>query len=217
MRTPHNERVGSDRAAAGPERKCILSGDHGARDGLIRLAISPDGDVLPDVLARAPGRGAWIGVDRPDLEKAIAKGNLRGALARAFKGAALTIPDSQKPGIYARVRAILRAETLIASLSGAVVLAVLVNIVELLCTAGFPAIYTQILTMAELPRSAHYAYLALYNVAYMADDALMVTIAVITLSHRKLTERSGRWLKLVSGAAMIGLAAVLLLKPELLA
>jgi predicted RNA-binding protein YlxR (DUF448 family) len=93
MRNPHNERLGSGRSAAQPERKCILSGDHASRDALIRLAISPDGDVLPDALARAPGRGAWIGVSRADLEIALAKGKLKGALARAFKGAALTIPD----------------------------------------------------------------------------------------------------------------------------
>ena len=58
----------------------------------MRLAISPDGEVHPDVLARAPGRGAWIGVSRGDLETALAKGKLKGALARAFKGEALTIP-----------------------------------------------------------------------------------------------------------------------------
>lgn len=79
--------------AASPERRCILSGEHDARDGLIRLAISPDGLVLPDVLARAPGRGAWIGVTRSELETAIAKGRLKGALARAFKGAPLSIPE----------------------------------------------------------------------------------------------------------------------------
>jgi predicted RNA-binding protein YlxR (DUF448 family) len=56
------------------------------------LAISPDGDVLPDALARAPGRGAWIGVDRAELEAALASGKLKAALARAFKGARLTIP-----------------------------------------------------------------------------------------------------------------------------
>ena len=76
-----------------PERKCILSGEHGTRDQLIRLAISPDGMVLPDVRAKAPGRGAWLGVDRPALEAAQAKGKLRGALARAFKGKPLTVPD----------------------------------------------------------------------------------------------------------------------------
>jgi predicted RNA-binding protein YlxR (DUF448 family) len=92
MRIPRNERLGSDSPERGPERKCILSGTQAARDALIRLAISPDGEVLPDALARAPGRGAWIGVSRADLEIALAKGKLKGALARAFKGAALTIP-----------------------------------------------------------------------------------------------------------------------------
>lgn len=92
MRNPRNERLGSDRSAAGPERKCILSGEHESRDTLIRLAISPDGEVLPDVLARAPGRGAWIGVARAALEIALEKGKLKGALARAFKGAPLSIP-----------------------------------------------------------------------------------------------------------------------------
>ena len=93
MRIPHNERLGSDSKDDGPERKCILSGAHAPRDALTRLAISPDGEVLPDVLARAPGRGAWIGVSRADLEIALAKGKLRGALARAFKGAPLSIPE----------------------------------------------------------------------------------------------------------------------------
>lgn len=99
MRIPHNEPLGSGIAEGrearetAPERRCILSGETASREGMIRLAISPDGIVLPDVLARAPGRGAWIAVTRAELEEAIAKGRLRGALARAFKGAALTIPD----------------------------------------------------------------------------------------------------------------------------
>jgi len=99
MRTPPNERLTSDidgpdlPAPTGSERRCILSGDISAREGLIRLAIAPDGLVLPDVAAKAPGRGAWIGVDRPALEAALADGALRKSLMRAFKGAPLTIPD----------------------------------------------------------------------------------------------------------------------------
>lgn len=111
MRNPRNESLGSDRSAvraagaappkrsratdpadAGPERKCVLTGGHAGRDELVRLAIGPDGQVAPDPLARAPGRGAWIGVSRADLEIAVGNGKLRGALARAFKGASLTIP-----------------------------------------------------------------------------------------------------------------------------
>lgn len=75
-----------------PERTCILTRDAAPREALIRLALSPDGDVLPDVRAKAPGRGAWIGVTRAALEAAIARGKLKGALARAFKGQALAIP-----------------------------------------------------------------------------------------------------------------------------
>ena len=91
MRIPHNDPLGSSSSEV-PERRCILTGDPGSRDALLRLAISPEGLVVPDVLARAPGRGAWIGVSRGQLETAISKGKLKGALSRAFKGAELTIP-----------------------------------------------------------------------------------------------------------------------------
>lgn len=98
MRNPRNERVSSDIADNGPERKCILSGAVEPRDALTRLAISPEGPdgtclLLPDALAKAPGRGAWIGVSRAELEEAIAKGRLKGALARGFKGAKIVLPD----------------------------------------------------------------------------------------------------------------------------
>lgn len=78
---------------ADSERRCILSGERAAPEHLIRLAIGPDGEVLPDVRAKAPGRGAWIGVSRAELEEAQGKGKLKGAFARAFKGEALGIPD----------------------------------------------------------------------------------------------------------------------------
>jgi uncharacterized protein len=70
-----------------PERRCILTGEHGSRNDLIRLALGPDGSVAPDIMARAPGRGAWIGVTRSVLVAALGKGKLDGALSRAFKGA----------------------------------------------------------------------------------------------------------------------------------
>ena len=130
------------------------------------------------------------------------------------RGVTLSIPKSAKPVLYARIRGILQAENLAASLIGIVILAGLVNVVELLCTAGFPALYTQILTLQQLPMWKHYSYLGLYNLAYIFDDSLMVTIAVITLSRRKLQERAGRWLRLTSGLVMAGLGTVLLLQPK---
>jgi len=130
------------------------------------------------------------------------------------RGPSLSIPASAKPGIYARVRRVLRADTLAASMLGVAVLAVLVNFVELLCTAGFPALYTSVLARQELSAWTRAAYLGLYNVAYVADDALMVSIAVITLSRRRLSETAGRWLKLTSGIVMMALGLALLLVPD---
>ena len=99
MRNPRNEPLGFPDAAdaggseAGPERRCILTGRTAGRDELVRLAVSLDGQVLPDALARAPGRGAWIGVGRAELEEAMTSGKLKAALARAFKNGKLSIPD----------------------------------------------------------------------------------------------------------------------------
>jgi predicted RNA-binding protein YlxR (DUF448 family) len=102
MRKPPHETV------KGPERTCILSRRTAGRDQLIRLALSPDGEIAPDVRARAAGRGAWIGVDRETLEAAQAKGKLKGALARAFKTGEVAIPED----LGARIEAALRQAAL---------------------------------------------------------------------------------------------------------
>ena len=110
MRTPPNECVTPDIVEAtnspnsGSERRCILSGETHPRDNLVRLAISPEGDVLPDPGAKAPGRGAWIAPDRAALETALENGQLRGALARAFKGAKLSVPDDLSDRIEGALR-----------------------------------------------------------------------------------------------------------------
>lgn len=112
MRTPPNEALGDESRDGGrgyiaphvPERKCILSGEHAPRDALVRLALGPDGQVAPDVRARAPGRGAWIGVNRAALEAAQAKGKLKGALSRAFKTGELSIPADLGERIEAALR-----------------------------------------------------------------------------------------------------------------
>jgi uncharacterized membrane protein HdeD (DUF308 family) len=132
------------------------------------------------------------------------------------KGLSLSIPESTKPGLYRRVRKIVEAKYLSAAISGAIVLAIVVNMVELLCTAGLPALYTQILTLQALPAWQNYLYLGIYIGAYMLDDTVLVVIVVATLSHRKLQEREGRWLKLLSGIVILALGIVMIFRPDLL-
>ncbi len=125
-------------------------------------------------------------------------------------GVSLSIPQAAKPDIYARMRAILHADNLTGALVGTVILALLVQIVEFMCTSGFPALYTRILTLHDTHGLSYYGYLLLYNLAYMLDDAIILGIGVATLSQHRLQEREGRWLKLISGLVMVGLAVYLI-------
>jgi glutaredoxin len=126
------------------------------------------------------------------------------------RGVSLSIPEQAKPGIYNRMRAILHAESLPAAVVGAVILACLVQIVEFLCTSGFPALFTRILTLRELDPATYYGYLLLYISAYMLDDLVILSIGVVLLSRHRLQEREGRWLKLISGLVMVGLGIYLI-------
>lgn len=87
-----------------PVRRCILSGERQESAALIRLALSPDGQILPDIHGKAPGRGAWIGVSSDELIAAQAKGRLKSALSRAFKTGKATAPDD----LAARISAALQ-------------------------------------------------------------------------------------------------------------
>lgn len=130
------------------------------------------------------------------------------------KGFTLSIPESKKPGIFRRARAILSAGSLPAMLAATLFLAVAANFYELLCTAGFPMVYTRLLTLADLTPAARYGYLAAYNLVYVLPLALIVAVFAFSLGARKLTERGGRLLKLMSGAMMLELGALLLIAPD---
>jgi predicted RNA-binding protein YlxR (DUF448 family) len=105
LRTKPNESSDSvDLEPHVPERTCVLSRRTAPREELIRLALGPDGEVAPDVRARAPGRGAWIGVSRAEIDEANAKGKLKSALQRAFKTNDVKVPADLGEKIAAALR-----------------------------------------------------------------------------------------------------------------
>jgi thiol-disulfide isomerase/thioredoxin len=132
------------------------------------------------------------------------------------RGISLTIPDKAKPVIYGKMRNIMQAGTLTGIISGTVILAILANMYELLCTAGFPMVFTRVLTLHHLPPEKYYFYLFLYNVIYVIPLAVIVIIFTYTLGARKMTEEEGRFLKLISGLMMLGLGFILIINPALL-
>jgi predicted RNA-binding protein YlxR (DUF448 family) len=95
----HNDRLtpaAPDTAHRGrkeSERRCLLTGEAMPRAGLVRLALAPDGRIVPDLSGKLPGRGGWISADRALFDTVAAKKRLHGALARALKTNALRLPD----------------------------------------------------------------------------------------------------------------------------
>jgi len=132
------------------------------------------------------------------------------------KGPSLSIPESAKPGLFQRMRALVGEKSLAAVLTGTAVLAVAANSYELLCTAGFPMVYTRILTLREVDPVVYYLYLALYNFVYVIPLLIIVTVFVMKFGQHKLSEREGRVLKLLSGMMMLALGGVMLVAPAAL-
>jgi len=132
------------------------------------------------------------------------------------QGVSLVIPESAKPKLFERMRGLLKAPTMPAMIAGTIVLAISANAYELLCTAGFPMVYTRVLTLHKLSSFQYYQYLVLYNIVYVVPLAVIVAVITVTLGVKKLTEWQGRQLKLVSGLMMLSLGAVLIVNPALL-
>lgn len=130
------------------------------------------------------------------------------------RGPSLSIPESAKPGIYRRAREVLQSGSTGTMIAATLLLAFTANFYELLCTAGFPMIYTRVLTLSEPSLAARYAYLALYNVVYVLPLLLMVLLFAGALTVHKLTEREGRLLKLASGVMMAELGLLLIFAPQ---
>ena len=68
--------------STGPQRTCIATGETGAPERMIRFVVGPEGDVVPDLARRLPGRGLWVKAERAAVERAVAK-NLFARAARA--------------------------------------------------------------------------------------------------------------------------------------
>jgi thiol-disulfide isomerase/thioredoxin len=122
--------------------------------------------------------------------------------------------SDRKKGIIERLKAVTRTKNFWLALAGIVALAASVNLVELFCSAGLPAAYTQILTLSELPSLSYYLYLLLYIFFYMLDDMVIFVIAMVTFRLTGLSGKYVRLSRLIGGVLMVAIGLLLLLKPQ---
>jgi glutaredoxin len=121
--------------------------------------------------------------------------------------------SDQKIKIMKKLREVTEQKTFWLAFGGIIVLAFAVNLIELVCSAGLPAIYTQILTLSGLNPFQYYLYLLLYIAIFMLDDMIVFTIAMVTLKAFGFNGKLSRWSNLIGGVVILILGLLLLFKP----
>ena len=112
-----------------------------------------------------------------------------------------------------RLKAVISTRKFWLALGGIVLLAFLVNMVELICSAGFPVVYLQILSLTPMPFWQYYLYLLLYIVIFMLDDIIIFVVAMLTLQLVGVTTRYKRLSNLIGGVLMLIIGVLLIFKP----
>lgn len=121
----------------------------------------------------------------------------------------------EKKKIMTDIKALISAPFTWATFLAIIILAFTVNSIEFLCSFGIPAVFTQILALSNLSTLEHYFYIALYDIFFMLDDAIIFGLAVFTLSGIS-GEKYSKYCKLVGGIVLLVLGIMLLFAPELL-
>lgn len=120
----------------------------------------------------------------------------------------------RKQKIMDRFKRIVEEQNFWLALGGIAAIAIAVNMIELVCSAGLPAIYTNVLAMADLSFFTYYFYLILYIIIFMLDDMLIFVIAMTTLQITGISAKYSRWSNLVGGIIILILGLLLIFKPE---
>lgn len=118
--------------------------------------------------------------------------------------------------VFDKLKVLVQEKTFFIALVGIIVLAFVVNLVELACSAGFPAIYTQVLSLSDLPTYQYYLYLIFYIFIFMLDDMIVFFIAMTTLKVSGVNAKYSKISELVGGVIMLIIGALLILRPDLL-
>ena len=120
----------------------------------------------------------------------------------------------QKRRFFEKLKDIIHRRKLLFSLAGIIALAFAVNLVELICSAGLPAIYTEILSLNHLAPWQHYLYIFFYILLYMADDIIVFLIAMMSFKMVGIEHKYARFSRLFGGLIMLIISFLLFFKPN---
>ena len=122
--------------------------------------------------------------------------------------------STKRQRTFQRLRELVQRKNIFLALVGIATLAFAVNLVELICSAGLPAVYTQVLALNHLAAWQYYGYLLLYIFFFMLDDIIIFTIAMITLQLTGISTKYSRYSNLIGGVLMVVIGLLLIFKPH---
>ena len=96
-------------------------------------------------------------------------------------------------------------------------LAVIVNLIELLCSLGLPVMFTEILSLNHLSSNIYFTYIGLYILFFMLDDIIIFTLSMITLKSKAISTKYNKYSHLIGGIIMLIIGLLIILKPDWLA
>lgn len=124
--------------------------------------------------------------------------------------------DPKRKKTFEKLKKATSHKNLWMALAGISALAFAVNLVELFCSAGFPAIFTQILALNKLTGIQYYLYIFLYIIFFMLDDMIVFFVAMKTLETSGISTKYAKFSNLIGGILMILIGILLIVKPQYL-
>lgn len=136
------------------------------------------------------------------------------------KGLTLTTSDAGKGFLQKKtrkVRDVIKNGSMPVLIVSSITLAFFASLIELPCTAGFPIIYTTVLSGLKIPESSlvHYFWIAMYNVVYIIPLAVIIFVFGYTFRGKAVSEQAVQRMKFIGGFIMLILGIVLLVNPAL--
>ncbi len=122
----------------------------------------------------------------------------------------------KKQAVFEKMKEFTQKKNLYLALGGIILLAFAVNLVEAICSAGLPVVFTQILTLSDLSTTQYYAYMLLYILVFMLDDLFIFFVAMKSMELTEINTKYSRASHLIGGALMIIIGILIIFKPGLL-
>ena len=139
--------------------------------------------------------------------------NLRNYYKEKKEDGCVVIKKEKRKLVFSNIKKIVNSKSFALSIIGIMILAITVNLIELLCSLGLPMMYTEILSVNNITGNAYYRYIFLYIICFILDDLIVFVISMITLKSTAISSKYNKYSHLIGGIIMLIIGLLLIFKP----